>query len=180
MFRQSRVEKLKKNAINASELALQLAQDKKFRKRLLSALRHSSKAKRRARRDLGIAGAVRRIAADESVQSELKRARDDLQRARARLESKRSSHRLRKLSLFIAALASIFAVPHVRKSISALIAKAPKKTGRLLGQARAGSGPQSLDDLTKEELYARAQEADIPGRSEMSKEELVEALRAAR
>jgi hypothetical protein len=33
-----------------------------------------------------------------------------------------------------------------------------------------------LEDLTKEELYKRAQDADIPGRSEMSKDELVRAL----
>jgi hypothetical protein len=32
--------------------------------------------------------------------------------------------------------------------------------------------------MTKEQLYERAQEADIPGRSEMSKVQLVEALRA--
>ena len=38
--------------------------------------------------------------------------------------------------------------------------------------------PRGLEDLTKEELYVRAQEADIPGRSEMSKEQLVAALRA--
>lgn len=37
--------------------------------------------------------------------------------------------------------------------------------------------PQGLDALTKEELYERAQEADIAGRSEMSKDELIEALR---
>jgi len=177
MFKQSRAEKLKKNAVSASELAMQLAKDRKFRKRLLSAVQHSSEAKRRARRDLGLVAGVKRVAADESLQSELKRARNDLQRARARLESKRSSHRLRKLSLLLAALASLFAVPQVRARISA-------ETERLLGLAgrvRPGSGrPRTLDDLTKEELYARAQEADIPGRSEMSKEELVAALRAAK
>ena len=36
-----------------------------------------------------------------------------------------------------------------------------------------------LSNLTKEELYQRAQDADIQGRSAMTKEELVEALRAA-
>jgi len=36
-----------------------------------------------------------------------------------------------------------------------------------------------LSELTKEELYEKAQEADIPGRSEMTKEQLVEALGAA-
>jgi len=33
-----------------------------------------------------------------------------------------------------------------------------------------------LADLTKEELYRRAQVADVPGRSEMTKEELIRAL----
>jgi hypothetical protein len=42
---------------------------------------------------------------------------------------------------------------------------------------QANTGPRSLDDLTKDELYQRAQEADIPGRSEMTKDELVAALR---
>ena len=34
-----------------------------------------------------------------------------------------------------------------------------------------------LDDLTKEELYHRAQEADIPGRGHMSKDDLINALK---
>ncbi len=36
-----------------------------------------------------------------------------------------------------------------------------------------------LADLTKEELYQRAQEADIPGRGHMSKDELITALKEA-
>ena len=47
-----------------------------------------------------------------------------------------------------------------------------------VGRLRQGQ-PSSLEDLTKEELYQRAQEADIPGRSEMSKDELIAALRSA-
>jgi Rho termination factor-like protein len=34
-----------------------------------------------------------------------------------------------------------------------------------------------LNRLTKEELYRQAQEADIPGRSEMNKDQLVKALK---
>lgn len=34
-----------------------------------------------------------------------------------------------------------------------------------------------LDELHKDELYRRAQDADIPGRSQMTKQELIEALR---
>ncbi|CAN5737221.1 hypothetical protein BH23GEM6_BH23GEM6_06990 [soil metagenome] len=37
--------------------------------------------------------------------------------------------------------------------------------------------PRSLDDRTKEQLYARAQELDIEGRSQMNKEELIAAIR---
>ena len=36
-----------------------------------------------------------------------------------------------------------------------------------------------LSELTKEELYKKAQAADIPGRSEMTKEQLIEALGSA-
>ena len=36
-----------------------------------------------------------------------------------------------------------------------------------------------LEDLTKEELYERAKAAAVPGRSTMSKEQLIEALRAS-
>jgi DNA end-binding protein Ku len=50
---------------------------------------------------------------------------------------------------------------------------------------RSGSGGRKedsrngeLDGLSKDELYRRAKAADVPGRSDMSKEELVEALSA--
>ena len=39
--------------------------------------------------------------------------------------------------------------------------------------------PSAFDDWTKAELYERAQEVDIDGRSSMSKRELVRALRSA-
>jgi DNA end-binding protein Ku len=42
-----------------------------------------------------------------------------------------------------------------------------------------GNGKIGLERKSKEELYKLAQDADIAGRSDMSKEELVEALRAA-
>jgi hypothetical protein len=54
-----------------------------------------------------------------------------------------------------------------------------KKLRSSYGANRVGRSG-SLEDLTRDELYARAQEAEIPGRSEMSKDELVEALRAKR
>jgi hypothetical protein len=72
----------------------------------------------------------------------------------------------------------------VRERVSALIATASKKRAELQGLASSngqGTGkqrPRALDDLTKEELYARAQDAEVPGRSDMSKEELIAALRS--
>jgi hypothetical protein len=186
MFRRRKSEKLRDNAISASALALALARDRKFRKRLLSALQHGSRARRRTQSGLGLSGAVRRAAADEALHAELKGARDDLQQAYARLDSKRRGSRLRKVFLLVAG-ASVAAVPRVREAVRAAITKAPQGAERLKDAAgtvssyvpgQSPSPPTSLENLTKEELYARAQEAEIPGRSEMSKEELVAALRA--
>ena len=40
--------------------------------------------------------------------------------------------------------------------------------------------PHRLDDRTKDQLYARAQDLDIQGRSQMTKDELIEAIRGRR
>jgi len=177
-----RTESIKQKAFRASELAVKLAQDKRFRKRLRSAVDHGAEAWQHARRGPGLVGAARQLASDQELQAEVRKARSDLQQAYERLDAKRRSHRLRIVS--IAGLASLAAVPHVRERISALIATASKKREHLQnlattnGQGGAKSRPRALDDLTKEELYARAQEAEIAGRSEMSKDELVAALRS--
>ena len=47
---------------------------------------------------------------------------------------------------------------------------------RLAAAKRGGESP-SYDDWTKDELYERAQELDIEGRSDLSKDELIDALR---
>ena len=39
-----------------------------------------------------------------------------------------------------------------------------------------GDGDGSLEDLSRDELYERAQKEDVPGRSSMTREELIEAL----
>jgi DNA end-binding protein Ku len=58
-------------------------------------------------------------------------------------------------------------------ALRASIAAAQKR--REPAPARDGD----LEELSKNELYDRAKEADIPGRSQMTREELLEALRAA-
>ena len=42
-----------------------------------------------------------------------------------------------------------------------------------------GAGAESLDELSKGELEERARKAEIEGRSKMSKQELIKALRSA-
>lgn len=185
MIGRSRRERAKKRAANALELALAVAQDKRFRKRLLSAIKHGSEAARRTRSALGLSGTVARLATDETLLKELRSARRDLEDAYGRLEAKKRTHKLRNF-LVLALLASLAGVPQVRARLAAL-AKASKLHQRPSAVGNSGTRspsddsrqrPRRLEDLTKEELYARAQEADIPGRSEMSKEQLVEALRA--
>jgi DNA end-binding protein Ku len=43
------------------------------------------------------------------------------------------------------------------------------------GRKRRGREPE-LGELSREELYERAQQQDVPGRSSMSKQQLVKAL----
>ena len=187
MVGRSRKQTIKETAISASDLALRLAQNKKFRKRLLSALDHTSEASRRTRHGLGLTHTITRLASDQTLRRELRGARADLLRAYQQLDAKRRRSRLRKF-MQLAALASLAAVPQLRERVTTMISNASHRLrqpdGTMIGmrqtdsKPRSGARPGSLEDLTREELYARAQEAEIPGRSEMSKQELVDALRA--
>jgi hypothetical protein len=169
-----------------ADAALQLAQDRKFGKRLSSGVEHGTEALRRARRGEGLRGVAWRLVADQAVHDELRNSRKDLRQAYARIDAKRRGRpairSLVKLAS-VTGLASLAAVPQVRERVSALIATASKSGEQLKDLAAAnipggnGTRPGSLEDLTKGQLYARAQEAEIPGRSEMSKEELIDALR---
>ena len=64
------------------------------------------------------------------------------------------------------------------------IANLPESTRRDLGRQAAksrqrdGRPGHSLEDRTRQDLYALAQKRDIPGRSKMGKWELIEALRS--
>ena len=62
------------------------------------------------------------------------------------------------------------------KSKAAAIANAAARDGRSTVGKRGGEA-DAYEDWTKAELYERAQELDIEGRSEMTKDELIEALR---
>lgn len=62
------------------------------------------------------------------------------------------------------------------KSKAAAIANAAARDGRSTVGKRGGKS-DAYEDWTKEELYNRAQELEIEGRSAMNKDELIEALR---
>ena len=79
----------------------------------------------------------------------------------------------------VAAFVASRAVPWVVNKTRPVLEAGKEKADR----ARAavpipGRNELPLDDLTKEELYERAQAADIEGRSTMSKDELLRALKA--
>ncbi|NUW42891.1 hemerythrin domain-containing protein [Nonomuraea rhodomycinica] len=67
------------------------------------------------------------------------------------------------------------------KELERLGAAFQKRRDEELTALTGGAGPRSSADgeATKAELYKQAQQADIPGRSQMDKEELEEALRKA-
>lgn len=66
------------------------------------------------------------------------------------------------------------------------ISKLPKAVRQDLGRQaaaarrRGGSPGRALEDRTREQLYERAKEEGIPGRSRMGKWDLIEALRRSR
>lgn len=57
-----------------------------------------------------------------------------------------------------------------------LMGTAATTSGTAVVVAGSGADTGSLLDLTKEELYEKAKEADIPGRSDMNKKQLADAL----
>ena len=59
-----------------------------------------------------------------------------------------------------------------------LVQAGRKQARRARTAAPTRRNERPLDELTKEELYERAQAADIEGRSTMSKDELLRALKA--
>jgi uncharacterized membrane protein len=109
---------LKDKATSGKDLAVAVAQDKKFRKKLISELSHGRIARRRARRIAAIA-AVTRFAADQRLVGELRNAADSLQRVVTRAEEKRS-HRLRTSLILVGAGGAVaIALPPTRRWLAA-------------------------------------------------------------
>jgi len=118
MFRRSRTAALKDNAASASDFASSLAKDKKFRKELLSAMRHGTIAQRRAARKVGFLALATRMSRDPKLKREVKKMVASLERAWGRVEKKRS-HKLRNTLLVLgAAGGAVAAAIPLRKKVS--------------------------------------------------------------
>jgi len=98
---------LKTRATEAGQLATDLAQDPKFRKKLVSALGHGAQAKRRASWRMGSVAAAAKLAADEELRNELRDMANDLRAAWARVERKQS-HKFRNLLFLLLGGGAVF------------------------------------------------------------------------
>ena len=96
MFRQHE-SAVRTKAVEAGTVVTDLAQDEKFREKLLAAIGHATTAQQRARR-LKLFASAARIASDTQLRQELRQATRDVQAAWARARKKRS-HRLRNTFL---------------------------------------------------------------------------------
>jgi hypothetical protein len=86
MFGRSKTQVVKESAASGTDLAVSLAQDKKFRKQLLSAVGHGATARERAASRIGFVSAVHRLGADKELRTELRKLTQTLQNAVTRVE----------------------------------------------------------------------------------------------
>ena len=144
MFGRSKTQAVKENAASGTELAVSLAQDKRFRKQLLSAVGHGVIARNRAARGIGLLAVAQRLTADKELRDELRQMTDSLQKAWTRVEKKRSSG-LRK-ALFVTGVGAgvaVAAVPQVRSWV----------IGRLSGvSVGSGSTPRTIAESIEVEV----------------------------
>jgi uncharacterized membrane protein len=109
VFKRTKTDVLKENAAGATDFATALAKDKKFRRELLSAVRHGTMAKRRASRRIGFIATAGRLAHDPRLKQELRKMSKSLDKAWSRIERKRS-HKLRNTLIVIGAGGAVAAV----------------------------------------------------------------------
>jgi uncharacterized membrane protein len=134
----TKTQALRENAASATELAASLAKDKKFRKQLLSAAGHGVIARRRAARRIGFLAVMSRLAADPKLKRELQKMTQNLDKAWARVERKRS-HKLRNTLLVVGGVgaAAAAAIPLRRKFASSGLAE---------DVLAGGAVPRSIDE----------------------------------
>jgi uncharacterized membrane protein len=106
----------------ASELSgygAEFVQDEKLRQRLMAAIVAAAAARRRAKRQAGVRGFVQRLARDPVLRSEVGEMLTQLQKARRRVERRRS-HKVRNSVLVLAgfgAASAAVSIPSVRQRV---------------------------------------------------------------
>ena len=126
---------VREKAVEAGTVVSELAQDNKFRAKLLAALGHATAAQQRARR-LTLLASAARIAADTQVRNEMRRLTRDLQAAWGRAQKKRS-HRLRN-SMLVAVgggAAAAMTIPQSRKWLMSRAGLDGRATPRVIDAA---------------------------------------------
>jgi uncharacterized membrane protein len=126
---------VREKAVEAGTVVSGLAQDKKFRAKLLAAIGHATAAQQRARR-LTLFASAARIAADTQVRNEVRRLTRDLQAAWGRAQKKRS-HRLRN-SMLVAVgggAAAAMTIPQSRKWLMSRAGLDGRATPRVIDSA---------------------------------------------
>ena len=121
MFNRSKTQAVKESAASGTDLAVSLAQDKKFRKQLLSAVGHGAAARERAASRIGLIAAAHRLGTDKELRNELRQMSEGLQNAWTRVEKKRS-HKLRNFLIVIGGIGAAVAAtrPQARNKVSKL------------------------------------------------------------
>jgi uncharacterized membrane protein len=116
VFGRTKTQRLRDNAVSATELAAALARDRRFRKQLLSAVGHGTIARRQAKRRLGFYAAVNRLASDPKLTGELRKMSRNLEKVWTRVERKRG-HKLRNTLLVVGGAGTVVAaaIPLRRK-----------------------------------------------------------------
>jgi len=123
---------VKEQAATVSELAAMLARDKRFRRQLLGAAKHGSRAKRRAVHHIGALSVAGRLAADAQLRDEVQQMTRDLQAAWTTLQTKRrKSHMLRSTLVLAGA--------------GAAVAVALRKRGTSLPGVGDGTSPRTIE-----------------------------------
>jgi uncharacterized membrane protein len=118
IFRRNKASELRDGIASTADLAAALAQDKQFRKQVVTALAHAAAARERAASRVGVRAAAGRLATDEALREELSEMVDNLRAAWGRLERKRS-HRLRNTMLFLVGTGAVavLALPQTRRRV---------------------------------------------------------------
>ena len=134
MFRQHE-SSVREKAVEAGTVVSDLAQDQKFREKLLAAIGHATTAQQRARR-LKLFASAARIATDAQLRQELRQATRDVQAAWARAQNKRS-HRLRNTFLIGVSGGAVAAltIPQSRKWLMSRAGLGGRATPRVIDTA---------------------------------------------